>query len=61
VNDNVYNKALEFKIMERVDFLQLKTRRTEEDNEEERREGKYEERRGKKKEVNLGREDDQEV
>jgi len=55
VNKNAYNKTLDFKVPERVDSdhlpLQLKIRRIEEENKEERREGKAEERRGRTKEI----------
>jgi len=54
VNENVYNKTLDFKVLERVDSnhlpLQLRIRRSEEEKEEKRREEKAEERRGRIKE-----------
>jgi len=54
VNENKYNKTIDFKILERDSDhlpLQLRIRRAEEGKEEERRAGNTEERRKRTKEI----------
>jgi len=55
VNENAYNKTIDFKILERTDSdhlpLQLRIRRAEDGKEEEKRVGKTEERRERIKEI----------